>query len=75
VWLEVSAHMLVKQTSDPSQGSLKMVSRTVGRLFMRVLRAWATGPDTTPGWLTGAMGPEVGTAITAIHSNPATHGR
>jgi AraC-like DNA-binding protein len=70
VWLEVSAQMLVKETTAPSQGSLEMVSRILDLLFIQVLRAWATGPDATPGWLTGAMDPEVGTAITAIHSNP-----
>jgi transcriptional regulator GlxA family with amidase domain len=47
-----------------------MVSRILDLLFIQVLRAWATGPHATPGWLPGAMDPEVGTAITAIHSNP-----
>ncbi len=70
VWLEVSSQMLVKETTDPSQGSLEMVSRILDLLFIQVLRAWATGPDATPGWLTGAMDPVVGTAITAIHSDP-----
>jgi AraC-like DNA-binding protein len=70
VWLEVSAQMLVKETTDPSQGSLEMVSRILDLLFIQVLRAWATGPHATPGWLPGAMDPVVGTALAAIHSSP-----
>ncbi len=47
-----------------------MISRILDLLFIQVLRAWATGPDASPGWLTGAMDPVIGDAITAIHANP-----
>lgn len=69
-WLDVSSLMLVRETTPPSQGSLVMISRILDLLFVQVLRAWATGPDATPGWLTGAMDPVVGDAVTSIHANP-----
>ena len=70
VWLDVSSQMLVRETTSPSQGSLEMISRILDLLFIQVLRAWATGPDAAPGWLTGAMDPVVGEAVTSIHANP-----
>ena len=71
LWLDVSAQMLMKEMTEPTQGSREMISRILDLLFIQVLRAWATGPDATPGWLTGAMDPVVGEAITAIHGDPA----
>lgn len=47
-----------------------MISWILDLLFIQVLRAWAAGPDATPGWLTGAMDPVVGEAVTSIHANP-----
>jgi AraC-like DNA-binding protein len=70
LWLDVSAQMLMKEKIEPSQGSREMISRILGLLFIHVLRAWATGPNAAPGWLTGAMDPVVGGAITEIHANP-----
>jgi AraC-like DNA-binding protein len=71
LWLDVSAEMLMKEKLEPSQGSREMIARILDLLFIQVLRAWATGPDATPGWLTGAMDPVIGAAVTAIHANPA----
>ena len=48
-----------------------MISRILDLLFIQVLRAWAVRPDATPVWLTGAMDPIIGDAITAIHADPA----
>jgi AraC-like DNA-binding protein len=70
VWLDVSSQMLVRETTSPSQGSAVMVSRILDLLFIQVLRAWAAGPDAEPGWLTAAMDPVIGEAITQIHANP-----
>jgi AraC-like DNA-binding protein len=70
LWLDVSAQMLMKEKIEPTQGSREMISRILGLLFIHVLRAWAAGADAAPGWLTGAMDPVVGGAITAIHANP-----
>jgi AraC-like DNA-binding protein len=69
VWLDVSSQMLMKEKTEPTQGSQEMISRILDLLFIQVLRAWATGPDASPGWLTGAMDPAVGDAITAIHAD------
>jgi AraC-like DNA-binding protein len=70
VWLDVSCQMLAHEISSPSQGSLVMISRILDLLFIQVLRAWATRADAQPGWLTGAIDPVIGKAITAIHANP-----
>ena len=70
VWLDVSSQMLVQETTSPSQGSAVMVSRILDLLFIQVLRAWASGADAEPGWLTGSMDPVIGEAITEIHANP-----
>ena len=70
VWLDVSSQMLVRETTSPSQGWAVMVSRILDLLFIQVLRAWAAGPSAEPGWLTGAMDPVIGEAITEIHANP-----
>jgi AraC-like DNA-binding protein len=71
VWLDVSAQMLIQETTAPSQGSREMIARILDLLFIQVLRAWANGPAAAPGWLTGAMDPEVGDALLAIHANPS----
>ena len=70
VWLDVSSQMLMREATARSQGSRVMISRILDSLFVQVLRAWATGPDAEPGWLTGTMDPVIGEAITAIHANP-----
>jgi AraC-like DNA-binding protein len=70
-WLDMSAAMLMQENTNPSQGSREMLSRILDLLFIQILRAWAVRPDATPAWLTGAMDPVIGEAITAIHANPA----
>jgi AraC-like DNA-binding protein len=71
VGLHVGTQMLMKEIVEPTQGSREMISRILDLLFIQVLRAWATSGDATPGWLTGAMDPVVGDAMTTIHANPA----
>lgn len=71
VWLDISTEMLMKERVSPSQGSAEMISRVLDLLFIQVLRAWAVRPDATAGWLTGAMDPVIGDAITSIHADPA----
>ena len=71
VGLHVATQMLMKEIVEPTQGSREMISRILDLLFIQVLRAWATSGDATPGWLTGAMDPVVGDAMTTIHANPA----
>jgi len=71
VWLDVSTEMLMQEKVFPSQGSAEMISRVLDLLFIQVLRAWAVRPDATAGWLTGAMDPVIGDAITSIHASPA----
>ena len=70
VWLEVSTQMLMLEKVEPTEGSLELISRILDLVFIQVLRAWASGPEATPGWLTGAMDPAIGEVITAIHADP-----
>lgn len=70
LWLDVSTQMLMKEMTEPTQGSREMISRILDLLYIQVVRAWATGPDATPGWLTGAMDPVIGEVIAAIHAEP-----
>ena len=68
--LEVARRMLVFEMQSPSQGSAVMVARILDLLFIQILRAWAAGTDAEPNWLAGALNPQVGLALSAIHRDP-----
>jgi AraC-like DNA-binding protein len=68
--LEVARRMLLIEMQSPSQGSAVMVARILDLLFIQILRAWAAGTDAEPNWLAGALDPQIGPALTAIHRNP-----
>jgi AraC-like DNA-binding protein len=68
--LEVARRMLVFEMQSPSQGSAVMVARILDLIFIQILRAWAAGPDAEPNWLAGALDPQVGPALSAIHRDP-----
>src|SRR5579863_2400322 len=68
--LEVARRMLVFEMQSPSQGSAVMVARILDLLFIQILRAWAAGPEAEPNWLAGALDPQIGLALSAIHRNP-----
>jgi transcriptional regulator GlxA family with amidase domain len=55
---------------SPSQGSAVMVARILDLLFIQILRAWAAGTDAEPNWLAGALDPQIGRALSAIHREP-----
>jgi AraC-like DNA-binding protein len=44
-----------------------MVARILDLLLVQILRAWATGADAEPNWLAGALDPQIGLALSAIH--------
>ena len=71
--LEVARRMLVFEMQWPSQGSAVMVARILDLLFIQILRAWAAGTDAEPNWLAGALDPQIGLALSAIHRDPG-HG-
>ena len=50
-----------------------MVARILDLLFIQILRAWAAGTDAEPNWLAGALDPQIGLALSAIHRDPG-HG-
>jgi AraC-like DNA-binding protein len=68
--LEVARRMLLFEMQAPSQGSAVMVARILDLLFIQILRAWAAGPDAEPNWLAGALDPQIGPALSAIHRDP-----
>jgi AraC-like DNA-binding protein len=68
--LEVARRMLVVEMQSPSQGSAVMVARILDLILIQILRAWAAGTDAEPNWLAGALDPQIGPALSAIHRNP-----
>jgi AraC-like DNA-binding protein len=68
--LEVARRMLLIEMQSPSQGSAVMVARILDLLFIQILRAWAAGTDAEPNWLAGALDPQIGLALSAIHRDP-----
>jgi AraC-like DNA-binding protein len=68
--LEVARRMLVFEMQSPSQGSAVMVGRILDLIFIQILRAWAAGTDVEPNWLAGALDPQTGPALSAIHRDP-----
>ncbi|GAA4621203.1 hypothetical protein GCM10023196_008170 [Actinoallomurus vinaceus] len=68
--LEVARRMLVFEMQSPSQGSAVMVARILDLIFIQILRAWAAGADAEPNWLPGALDPQIGVALSAIHRDP-----
>ena len=68
--LEVARRMLVFEMESPSQGSAVMVARILDLIFIQILRAWAASTDAEPNWLAGALDPQIGVALSAIHRDP-----
>ena len=68
--LEVARKMLLLEMQSPSQGSAVMVARILDLIFIQILRAWAAGTDAEPNWLAGALDPQIGLALSAIHRHP-----
>jgi len=68
--LEVARRMLLFEMQSPSQGSAVMVARILDLVFIQILRAWAAGTDAEPNWLAGALDPQIGLALSAIHRDP-----
>jgi AraC-like DNA-binding protein len=68
--LEVARRMLLLEMQSPSQGSAVMVARILDLIFIQILRAWAAGTDAEPNWLAGALDPQIGPALSAIHRDP-----
>jgi hypothetical protein len=73
-WLDVKPMCFATDWTSPSQGLAEILSRPCELLFVYALRQWAERPDAAPGWLTGAMDPVIGEAITAIHAEPTPRG-
>jgi AraC-like DNA-binding protein len=68
--LDVARRMLLFEMQSPSQGSAVMVARILDLVFIQILRTWAAGTDAEPNWLAGALDPQIGPALSAIHRDP-----
>jgi AraC-like DNA-binding protein len=68
--LDVARRMLVFEMQSPSQGSAVMIARILDLIFIQILRAWAASTDAEPNWLAGALDPQIGPALSAIHRDP-----
>jgi AraC-like DNA-binding protein len=68
--LEVARRMLLIEMQSPSQGSAVMIARILDLLFIQILRVWAAGTDAEPNWLAGALDPQIGLALSAVHRDP-----
>lgn len=68
--LEVARRMLLVEMRSPSQGSAVMIARILDLIFIQILRAWAAGDDAEPNWLAGALDPQIGPALSAVHRDP-----
>ncbi|KAA2256100.1 AraC family transcriptional regulator [Solihabitans fulvus] len=68
--LEVARRMLLAEMQSPSQGSAVMIARILDLLFIQILRAWAADDAAEPNWLAGALDPEIGPALSAVHRDP-----
>jgi AraC-like DNA-binding protein len=68
--LEVARRMLLFEMESPSQGSAVMVARILDLVFIQILRIWAAGTDAEPNWLAGALDPQIGPALSAMHRGP-----
>lgn len=70
-WLPLSLHLLLAETIAPRPGAGVMISRILDLLFIHALREWSRSADTSPGWLTAAMDPQLGPVLIAVHNDPA----
>ncbi|WP_283255285.1 AraC family transcriptional regulator [Gordonia sp. PP30] len=71
-WLPLSIELLLVETRGLRPGRHVMASRILDLLFIHALRQWAATTDiAVPGWLTAAMDPNIGAALTAIHRDPS----
>jgi AraC-like DNA-binding protein len=69
-WLPLGLTLMVAEMTEPRPGARVMISRVLDLLFIRALRVWAASGQANPGWLTAAMDPALGRALTAIHQAP-----
>src|SRR4051794_9495247 len=68
--LQVARRMLLLEMESPTQGSAVMIARILDVVLIQILRLWAAGPDAGKNWLAGALDPQIGPALSAIHREP-----
>jgi transcriptional regulator GlxA family with amidase domain len=68
-WRPLSVALLLREIHEPRPGGAVMVARILELMFIQILRAWAALNRDRVGWLTAAMDPGMGRALTAIHQD------
>jgi AraC-like DNA-binding protein len=68
--LQVAHRMLLIEMESPTQGSAVMIARILDVVLIQILRLWAAGPHAGKNWLAGALDPQIGPALSAIHRDP-----
>ena len=70
-WLRMISETLITETQDPKPGSAIMIERLLDLMFIQVIRHWAGAHPRNLGWMSGLRDPQIGRALSAIHSDPA----
>jgi AraC-like DNA-binding protein len=71
-WLENSLRFSVNEAATRGAGSDAMLAKLSEALFAETVRRYVRQlPEDETGWLAGARDPELGRALTLIHSRPA----
>ena len=71
-WLENTLRFSVAQAANREPGALAVLTKLSEVLFAETLRRYGRElPERQTGWLAGARDPEVGRALTLLHSRPS----
>ncbi|MBV9563679.1 MAG: helix-turn-helix transcriptional regulator [Bradyrhizobium sp.] len=70
-WLRLTSHFMIEETRHPRPGSAMVVTRLLHLLFAQSVREQAAGRPSKLGWMSGLIDPQIGRALSAIHTDPA----
>ena len=71
-WLSHLVQHAVSETENRHAGGETVLAKLAELLFVQVIRQYATElPADTRGWLSGLRDPQIGHALTLVHSQPA----
>lgn len=69
-WLEATLRFLADEAGSGRPGTDAVVHSLTAILFVQVLRAWLEHDGIAPGWLGALRDPQMGRALTLLHTNP-----
>lgn len=71
-WIQSTLHLMALEAREPRPGGETVITRLADVLVIQAIRAWIEGdPAARTGWLGALRDPQIGWAITMIHSDPA----